>query len=134
MVYKPSYYQTRVNATICQSDSIMTLNCELCQSEFSVLSGRLIIKLSKMCFLCTYVDQMIIQQIFNVLLQLQFHDIFTTVLPIFSKVFTDILKVYELLKMYNKIPKYCQTLVLTIIIYQVNSTSQLHLRFELCLY
>ena len=134
MVYKPSYYQTRVNATICQSDSIMTLNCELCQSEFSVLSGRLIIKLSKMCFLCTYVDQMIIQQIFNVLLQLQFHNIFTTVLSIFSKVFTDILKVYELLKMYNKIPKYCQTLVLTIIIYQVNSTSQLHLRFELCLY
>ena len=35
-----------------QTDSIIALNCELCQSEFSVLSGRLIIKLSKTCFLC----------------------------------------------------------------------------------
>ena len=39
---------------------------------------------------------------------------------IFSKVFTDILKIYELHKIYYKIP-YCQILVLTIIIYQANS-------------
>ena len=29
---------------------------------------------------------------------------------LFSKVFTDILKIYELPKVYNKISKYCQTL------------------------
>ena len=40
--------------------------------------------------------------------------------PLFPKVFTGILKIYELLKKYYKIP-YCQMLVLTIIIYQVNS-------------
>ena len=47
---------------ICQNDSIMTFNCELCQSEFSVLSTRFIMKLSKICFLYAYVDKMIIQQ------------------------------------------------------------------------
>ena len=57
----------------------MTFNCELCQSEFSVLSGRMI------------------------------------------------LKIYELPKINNTIPKYCQTHVLTIIIYQANSMSQLQL-------
>ena len=61
IVYEPSYYQILIKATICQTDSIMALNCELCQSEFSVLSDRLIIKLSKIYFVCTYVDQMIIQ-------------------------------------------------------------------------
>ena len=54
--------------------------------------------------------------------------------PLFSKVFTNILKVYELPKIYNKIPKYSQELVLTIIIYQANSMSQLYLAFELYLY
>ena len=42
--------------------------------------------------------------------------------PIFSNVFTNILKIYELPKIYNK---------LTIIIYQVNSMSQLHLASEI---
>ena len=51
--------------------------------------------------------------------------------PFFSKVFADILKIYELPKIENTIPKYCQTLVLTIIIYQVNSMSQFHLASEL---
>ena len=51
--------------------------------------------------------------------------------PLFSRVFTDILKIYELPKIYNKIPKYCQTLVLTIFIYHAKSVSQLHLDFEL---
>ena len=112
----------------------MTYKCELCQSEFSVLSGRFIIKLSKTCFLCIYVDQVIIQQRFNVLLQIQFYNIFTNVLSIISKVFTNTLKTDELPKIYSKIPKYCQTLVLTIIIYQANSMSQLHLASELCTY
>ena len=79
----------------------MTLNCELCHGEFSVLSDRLIIKLSKICFLYTYVDQMIIQQRFNVLLQIQFYNIFTNVLSIS---FTNILQIHELPKIYNKIP------------------------------
>ena len=55
---------------------------------------------------------MTIQQRFNVLLQLQFYNIFTNAL---SKILTDILKIYELPKIYNKKPKYCLTLVLTII-------------------
>ena len=71
----------------CQTDSIMTHNWELCQSGFSVLPGRLIIKLSKSCLLCTYVDQMIIQQRFNVLFQLQFYIIFINVLFIIFKSF-----------------------------------------------
>ena len=115
-VYQPSYYQIWTNVRICQTDLIMTLNCGLCQSGFSVLSDRLIIKLSKICFHCTYVDQMNLQQRFNVLLQLQFYNIFTIMFfPFFSKVFTDILKIYELPKIYIKKPKYCQTLVWTII-------------------
>ena len=56
---------------------------------------------------------MIMQQIFNVSHQLQFDNIFTNFL---SKVFTGILKIYELPKIYNKNPKYCQTLTLTIIV------------------
>ena len=95
----------------------MTFNCELCQSEFLVFSGRLIIKLSKIYFLCTYVDQMIIQQRFNVFLKIQLYNIFTNVLSIIFKSFTNILKIYEVPKIYNKISKYCQSLVLTIIIY-----------------
>ena len=51
--------------------------------------------------------------------------------PLCSKVFTNILKIYELPKINNTIPKYCQTLLLTIIIYQANSMSQLHLASEL---
>ena len=47
--------------------------------------------------------------------------------PLLPKVFTDILKIYELPKIYNKIPKYYQTLLVTIIIYQANFMSQLHL-------
>ena len=50
--------------------------------------------------------------------------------PLFSKVFTNILKIYELPKI-NNIPKYYQTIFLTIIIYQANSMSQLHLASEI---
>ena len=62
IVYQPSYYQIQIKVTIRQTDSIMTFNFELCESQFSVLSGRFTIKLSKICFLCTYLDQIIIQQ------------------------------------------------------------------------
>ena len=37
---QPSYYQKNINVTVCQAYSIMTLNCELCQSEFSVLGAQ----------------------------------------------------------------------------------------------
>ena len=50
---------------------------------------------------------------------------------LFSKVFADILEIYELPKIYNEIPKYCQKPVLTIIIYQTNSMSQRHQALEL---
>ena len=74
-MYQFSYYQIRIKVTICQTDSIMTLNCELRQDVFSVLYGKLIIKLPKIYFFCTYVEQIIIQQRFNVLLQFQFFNI-----------------------------------------------------------
>ena len=69
----------------------MTLNCELCQSDVSVLSIRLIIELSKIGFLCTLIDQMIIKQRFNVLLQHQFSPT-----SVFSKVSSDILRILSL--------------------------------------
>ena len=63
---------------------------------------------------------------------LQFCNSFTIMFfPLPSKVFTGILKIYELSKIYVKKPKYCQTLALPIIIYQANSLSQLHRAFEL---
>ena len=92
-----SYYQVQNKVILYQTDSIMTLNCELCQSKFLVLSGRFIIKLSKMCFLCTYIDQMIIQQRFNVFSNFSF-TIFSMFFPLFPKAFTDILQVNELPK------------------------------------
>ena len=84
----------------------MTLNCELCQNEFSVSSGRLVIKFPKIRYLCTYVDQVIIQQRFKFLLRLQFYNISTNVLSIIFKLFPDILTIYEPPKIYNKVPKY----------------------------
>ena len=74
---------------------------------------------------------MIIQQRFNIFLQTQLYNIFTNVLSIIFKSFTNILKIYEVPKIYNKISKYCQSLVLTIIIYQANPISQLHVVSEL---
>ena len=47
--------------------------------------------------------------------------------PLFSKVFTNILKIYEVSKTINKILKK----LFTIIIYQIISLSQLHLTSEL---
>ena len=99
-VYQPSYYQIQIKVTVCQTESIMTLNCELSQSGFSVLSGRLIIKLSKICFLYTYVDQMIIQQRFDVLFQFQFYNIFTNVISIIFKCLHYFKALYE-------VPKIC---------------------------
>ena len=82
----------------------MTLNCKLCQSEFSVLSGRIIIILSKICFLCTYTDQMIIQQRLMFCSPFSFTIFLLMFFPLFSKVFTTILKIYKLPKIDNTIP------------------------------
>ena len=112
---------------ICQTDSIMTFNCKLCRSEFSVLSSRIIMKLSKICFLCTYIDKIIIQQRLLFCSKFSFTIFLVMFFPLCPKVFADILKIYELPKINNTIPKYCQTHVWTIIIYQANSMSQLHL-------
>ena len=79
----------------------MTLNCELFQSEFLVLSGRLIKNMFPLhiCRPNDYTIEII------VLLQIQFDNILTNVSSVFSNVFTNILKIYELPKMCNKILK-----------------------------
>ena len=81
LVYQPSYYQIWIKVTICQSDSIMTLNCELFQSEFSVLSGRLIKNMFPL-HICRPNDYTIE---ISVLLQIQFYNIFTNVPSIIFK-------------------------------------------------
>ena len=91
-VYQPISYQIRIKVTICQTDSFMTIKCELCKSGSSILSDRLIIKLSKICSLCTYVDQMNRKQKFDVLLQRQFYNIFTNVLFIIFQIFHQYIK------------------------------------------
>ena len=94
----------------------MTFKCELLQSEYSVLSGRIITKLSKVCFLCTYVDQMIIQQRFMFCSKLKFIIFLLMFVPLFSKFFINILKIYGLPMINKMIAKYCQKFVLTIAI------------------
>ena len=121
-MYQLSYYQIEIKVTV-QTDSVITLNCELFQSEFSVLSSWLIKNMFPL-HICRPNDYTIKIIVF---LQIQFNSVFTNVLPVFSNVFTNILKIYELPKIYNKILKK----LLTIIIYQVNSMSQLHLVSEI---
>ena len=106
----------------------MTLNCELRQKEFPVIHGRILIKLSK---ICAYVDQLIIQQRLMLGSKFRFTVFLLMFFPLFPKIFTNTLKIYEPPKTNNTLSKYCQTLVLTIIIYQANSMSQLHLSSEL---
>ena len=65
----------------CQTDSIITLNCELFQSEFSVLSGRLIKNMFPL-HICRPNDYTIE---ISVLLQIQFYNIFTNVPSIIFK-------------------------------------------------
>ena len=75
LVYQPSHYEIYVKVTI-QTDSVMTLNCELLQSQFSVLSSWLI-KNNFPLHICRP-DDYTIEII--VLLQIQFYNIFTNVL------------------------------------------------------
>ena len=87
----------------------MTLNCELFQNEFSVLSGKLI-KNMFLLHICRPNDYIIE---FIVLLQIYVYKIFTNVLSIIFKYY------FPLPKIYNEIPKK----LFTIIMYQLNSMS-----------
>ena len=50
-VCQPRYYQMQVKTTLYQTESIMTLNCDLCQGGFSVLSvWQTYLKVSKNLF------------------------------------------------------------------------------------
>ena len=80
VVYRPSYCQIQITVTICQTDSIRTVNCELFQSEFSVLSGMLIKNMFPL-HICRPNDYTIE---ISVLLQIQFYNIFTNVPSIFK--------------------------------------------------
>ena len=99
-MYQPSYYQIYIKVVI-ETDLVMTLICELFQSECSVLSGRLIKSMFPLHIRRpNYYTKEII-----VLLSIQFYNIFTNVLSNIFKRFTNILKIYELPKTYNKILK-----------------------------
>ena len=121
----------KYKTAVFQTDLIMTFNIELCQSKFSLLSGRIIMKLSTICFLCTYVYKMIIQQRLMFFSKFSFTIFLLMFFTLCSKVFINILKICELPNVNNTIPKYCQTLVLTIIMYQANSMSKLQVAFKL---
>ena len=90
----------------------MTLNCELFQSEFSVLSGRLMKNMLPLHIRRPndYTIEII------VLLQIKIRNTLLMFFPLFSNFFTNILKIYELPRIYNKVLKK----LFTIIIYQVN--------------
>ena len=99
----------------------ITMNC------FKVNSQSYLAGLSKISFLCTYIDQMIIQYRLLFCFKFSFTIFLLMFFSLFSNVFTNILKIDELPRVYNKILKK----LFTIIIYQVNSMSQLHLASEL---
>ena len=101
LVYQPIYYQIKIKVTICETDSIITLNCDLFQSEFSVLSGRLIKNMFPLhiCRPNHYTIEI------SAFLQIQIYNIFTNVPSIIGsfhipKVVTNILKIYQLPKIY----------------------------------
>ena len=91
-----------------QADSIMTLNCELFRSEFSVLSGRLIKNMFPLhiCRPNDYTIEII------ALLQIQIYNILLMFFPLFSYAFTNIFKIYEIPKMYKKILKKLFTIII----------------------
>ena len=116
-LYQYSYYQMRIKVTICETDSIMILKCELCPQSY--LTG-----LSKNCQKSVFSAHIYTKWLYSRDLPFSSNFNFTIfsliLLLLFPNVFTSILKIYELLKKYYKIP-YCQMFVLTLIIYQVKS-------------
>ena len=106
----------------------LTVNCPKvsCQSH---PSGRLIIKFWKICFLCTYVNQMIIQQRFDVFASNSVFQIFLLMFfPLSSLTFWIFMNYLKYIIRYLNIAKH---LLLTIIINQANSMSKLHRVSEL---
>ena len=77
----------------------LTVNC------FEVSSQPYLAGLSKVCFLSTYVDQMIIQKRLLFCLKFSFTIFLLMFFPIFSNVFTNILKIYELPKIFKILKK-----------------------------
>ena len=73
----------------------LTVNC------FKVNSQSYLAGLSKICFFCIYVDQMIIQQRLVFSFKFSFTIFLLMFLPLFSKFVTNILKIYELPKIYD---------------------------------
>ena len=73
----------------------LTVNC------FKVSSQSYLAGLSKICFLCIYVEQMIIQQRLIFCFKFSFTILLLMFLTLFSKVVTNILKIYELSKIYD---------------------------------
>ena len=128
-MYQPSYYQTRIKVTKLTRLLSLTVNfvnvgsqsCliglpQRCQNSVSSAHMQTKWLYSRDLMFCCRFSFTILSLMFFLL---------------FPKVFTDILKIYKLPKIRNKIPKYFQTPVLTITIYQVNFIFQLHLAFEL---
>ena len=109
-LYQPSHYQIRIKIIICQTDSIITLNFELCWSGLSVSSCRLTIKCQRSVS-CTHIKTKRLYST-DLMLHSKFSfPIFSLMFfPLFSKVFTDILRIYELSKYimkYLNIAKTC---------------------------
>ena len=75
----------------------MTLNCELFQSAFSVLSDRLI----KNMFPLHICRQMIMQQRLAFCFKFSFPIFLLMFFPLFSEVVSKMLKIYELPKIYD---------------------------------
>ena len=73
----------------------LTVNC------FKVSSQFYLADLSKICFLCTYVDKTTIQKRLVFCFKFSFTIFLLMFLPLFSKIVTKILKIYELPKIHD---------------------------------
>ena len=93
---------------------------------FKVSSQSYLEGLSKICFVCTYVDQMVVRYRLVFCFKFSFTMFLLMFLPLFTKFVNNILKIYELPEIYEILKK-----LFTIIIYQFNSMSQLYLASEL---
>ena len=89
----------RVEIELFINDNTKSSQIQLLQ----VLFSRLITNLLKIYFLCTYDDQM--KKLQRFCIKLSFTNFSLVFFQLFSKFSTNICKIYELPKIYNKIPK-----------------------------
>ena len=89
----------RVEIELFINDNTKSSQIQLLQ----ILFGRLITKLLKIYFLCTYDDQT--KKLQRFCIKLSFTNFSLVFFQLFSKFSTNICKIYELPKIYNKIPK-----------------------------